>query len=214
MPQEGCEELGHWRKEEEVSLNRLHIVAEIQRWSRQVLEKPSSHFNGLPPCPYAKKAWLDRRVQVDFGGKETVMKHTKNWDDSLDLLIVVTEDWEWGDIDEWCDGENDKLSDDDLTLMAFVPGDDEEGTGQPEEEATDWEPLVEEPYAMVFIQRLSKVNAASMSLQQAGYYKNCKAGFLEYVTNRRERQHNAWIEEDEEEGCQQEDHQEDAACHS
>ena len=143
------------------------------------------------------------------------MKHTKNWDDSLDLLIVVTEDWEWGDIDEWCDGENDKLSDDDLTLMAFVPDNDEEGTGQPEEEATDWEPLVEEPYAMVFVQRLSKVNAASMSLEQAGYYKNCKAGFLKYVTNRRERQINAWTsQEDVEEGCQEEDQQEDAACHS
>ena len=209
MPQEGREELGHRRKEEEVILRQLHIVAEIQRWSHEVLQKSSAHFNGMPPCPFAKKAWLDRRVQVDFGGKDAVLKHAKDWDDSLDLLIVVTEDWKWGDIDEWCEGENDKLSDDDLTLMAFDPNAKGQDTGQPEEEATDWEPIVEEPYGMIFLQRLSKVNAASESLERSGYYKNCTAEFLEYVTNRRERQHNARTqEEDVEEGQQQ-----DASCH-
>lgn len=212
MPKEGSQELGNGRQEEEVgsSLWKLKVIAEIQQWSRQVLDRPSDHYNGLPPCPFARKAWADRKVKVTFGDKKEVIKQCLGWDESLDLLIVVTEDWEWGDIDEWCEGENEQLSDDDLTLMAFVPDSNAVPPGQPEEELEDWDPLIDEPYAMVFIQRLSAVNAASDKLERQGYYKNCSAEFLEYVTTRRERQTNARQAQrnerqeegsDEEEGC-------------
>ena len=40
------------------------IVQEIMQWSAVALEKPSSHFNDLPPCPYARAAWLDNKVSV------------------------------------------------------------------------------------------------------------------------------------------------------
>jgi hypothetical protein len=38
------------------------IVTEITQWSADALEKPSPFFNGLPPCPYARQAWMDSRV--------------------------------------------------------------------------------------------------------------------------------------------------------
>ena len=65
---------------------------------------------------------------------------------------------------------------------------------------------------MVFIQRLSEVNDASMSLERSGYYKNCTAKFLEYVNDRRERQHDA---RKQKEDVQEEDFEEgwqDACC--
>lgn len=202
MSKKGSEELGHRRQEEEVGSYRwrIQVATEIRRWSKQILERPSDHFNGLPPCPFARKAWAEKKVKISFGGKDKVMAYCKNWDDSLDLLIVVTEDWDWSDIDEWCEGENDKLSDDDLTLMAFVPGEGDGYHGQPEEEMEDWDHLLDDPYAMVFIQRLSAVNAASKKLEDRGYYKNCTATFLEYVKTRRERSSNAWKQEDAKEG--------------
>lgn len=185
--------MGNRRQEEEVGSShwRLQVVSEIQQWSSQVLEKPSKHFNGLPPCPFAKKAWLDKKVKVDFGDKKTVINRCMNWDDSLDLVIIVAEDWEWGEIDEWCENENNNLENDDLTLMAFVPCDDAITPGQSQEELEDWDHILDEPYAMVFIQRLTTVNAASEKLEQKGYYKNCTAEFLEYVKGRQSRTNNA-----------------------
>ena len=84
-----------------------------------MLERSSDHYNGFPPCPFARKAWLTNKVKIDFGGKKEVIKNCINWNDDIELLIVVVEDPKWGDIDSWCEAENDQLSNDDLTLMAF-----------------------------------------------------------------------------------------------
>ncbi|QDP47820.1 MAG: hypothetical protein Unbinned3138contig1001_39 [Prokaryotic dsDNA virus sp.] len=166
---------------------RLNVVTEIKNWSRQVLEKPSTHFNGLPPCPYARQAWSSESVKVDFGNAETIIKHCNNWDEKVELLIVVAENWDFKKLEEWCEEQNNILAKDDLTLMAFVPDDDAQDTGQPIEEQENWDSLIEELYAMVFIQRLSLVNGASKKLERKGYYKNCTAEFLEYVFKRRKR---------------------------
>ena len=42
------------------------IVEEILQWSTEALEKPSSFYNDLPPCPYARKAWMDDKVAILF----------------------------------------------------------------------------------------------------------------------------------------------------
>ena len=166
---------------------RLKVANEIRIWSNKILETPSDHYNGLPPCPFARKAWADNKVKISFGGKEEVIKHCLQWNDKIELLIVVIEDSDWRDIDEWCEEENIHLVNDDLALMAFVPESDSIPSGQPDEELEDWDHLIDEPYSMVFIQRLSIVNAASDKLERQGYYKNCTAEFLEYVNDRRER---------------------------
>ena len=171
--------------------HKMAVVEEIKRWSRDVLQQPSEFFNGLPACPYAFDAWVNNRVKITFGGQDQTVKSFDYLDDDrTDLVIVVVSDWDHDEIEPWCDDQNKLLVDQDLVLMPFVPGSGE-GTGQPEEEMVDWEPLVEEEYAMVFIQRLSDVVAASENLEEAGYYKNCTAEFLKYVKDRRERFHNA-----------------------
>jgi hypothetical protein len=184
---------------------RLKVVKELKTWSEQVLEKPSSHFNNLPPCPFARKAWAQKRVKIDFGGPEDINKWTSKWPPHVDLLIVVAEDWDCSEISSWCDRENSRLLDKDLTLMAFIPGDEGEDTGQPEEETSNWDYLIDDPYPMVFIQKLSHLNAASEMLERRGYYKNCTAGFLGYIKERRERSNNARKQEEDvkEEGCQE-----------
>ena len=173
------------------SRQKMLIVEEIKRWSRDVLQQPSDFFNGLPPCPYAFDAWVNNRVKITFGGQDQTLKSFDYLDDDrTDLVIVVVSDWKHDEIEEWCNMQNKILVEKDLVLMPFVPGSGV-GTGQPEEEMEDWEPLVDEEYAMVFIQRLSDVVAASENLENAGYYKNCTAEFLKYVKDRRERLDNA-----------------------
>jgi len=187
------------------SSHKIRVVEEIKRWSREVIERPSEFFNGLAPCPYAKASWINNRVAVDFGGSDRVEWHTQNWDDNTDLVIVVIESgWDFDKIEPWCERQNKTMADLDFTLMPFVPGEGI-GTGQPDDEACDWEPLIEEDYAMVFVQRLSEVNNASESLERSGYYKNCTAEFLKYVNSRRERFQHAWTQQ--EEGNEEEEEQ-------
>jgi len=38
------------------------VERDIRKWSHEFLEVPNKKLNGLPPCPYAKQAWLDNKV--------------------------------------------------------------------------------------------------------------------------------------------------------
>lgn len=67
--------------------------------------------------------------------------------------------------------------------MEFVPGIGVE-SGQPDDEMEDWPHLIDEDYAMVFIQRSSDLKQASEMLDKKGYYKNCTAQFKTYVSER------------------------------
>lgn len=42
------------------------ICEEILAWSAHTLQKPNPYYNGLPPCPYAQKAWEDEKVIILF----------------------------------------------------------------------------------------------------------------------------------------------------
>jgi len=163
---------------------KVRVVQELQRWSEQALTAPSAFFNGIPPCPYARQAWADSKVKVAFGGPSEVLALADGWSGSSDVIIVVAQDWPNEEIEGWCESQSKTLKEKDLTLMAFVPGGGPD-TGQPAEEMEDWDPLVDEEYAMVFIQSLSDVNDASESLEASGYYENCTPEFRKYVFDRR-----------------------------
>ena len=194
---------------------KLMVVEEIKRWINDVLSVPSDHFNGLPPCPYAKQAWVNGNVKVNFGGRRQIDEATYDWPQDSDVVIVViTEPWDFDDIEEWCEESNKLLANEDFVLMPFVPG-SKIDNGQPEEESTNWEPLLEDEYAMVFIQSLSELETASSHLMSKGYYKNCTEQFMKYVNNRAERYANARSQQEvhekgfEEEGFEEAGHQEE-----
>jgi hypothetical protein len=184
------------------SIWKIRVVQELQRWSGTALNTPSAFFGGIPACPYAKQAWAASKVQVDFGDESAVMDAVRGWDGLRDVIIVVAQDWPHDQIEEWCEKANQEIAKFDLTLMAFVPGSGPD-TGQPTEEMEDWVPLVDEEYAMVFIQVLSDLNAASESLEASGYYENCTPEFRKYVFDRRKGTDHARQEEVNEEARQE-----------
>jgi hypothetical protein len=58
----------------QVSVTPVHkIEADIRKWSHEFLEVPNDKLNGLPPCPYAKQAWLDNKVifSINTGARWT-----------------------------------------------------------------------------------------------------------------------------------------------
>ena len=40
------------------------IRKEVKTWSESYLEIPNIHLNKMPACPYAKKAWQDKKVDI------------------------------------------------------------------------------------------------------------------------------------------------------
>ena len=172
---------------------RETVRQEIELWADKVLAKPSDHFNGQPACPFALPALRRKAVQIFFGGQHAVNDICRMWPNlSIELALVVQDNDEWcsEDIEKWCESMNETLSSQDLVLMPFVPSSNAL-TGQAEEETTDWEPLIEDEYTMVFVQNLSALKNASDYLESKGYYQKCTSHFKEYVRHRSERLENA-----------------------
>ena len=131
--------------------------------------------SGLPACPYAKKAWADNRVGFCFKYNDhwqDLYTLISTWDDSKDVVILV--DFcplPLDEMDDYLNQLNEAISDGifinkDMFLMGFHPED--EGNELLEED--DFESTVEEPYAMIFLQRLTKLQEASNTLRMKGYY--------------------------------------------
>lgn len=156
------------------------IEQDIRSWSKEVLEVPNVHLNGLPACPYAKKAWMDNRVKViettdvyieALSHLELVLNGT------YDLLICASyklPDPE--DMDRWVKKMNSAMARVNAYFMCFHP---EYGAEEAELDFLyehEWESAVDEDYCMIFVQRLTDVDDKSRQLEKLGYYQAFNEG--------------------------------------
>ena len=152
------------------------VEADIRKWSHEFLEVPNEKLNGLPPCPNAKQAWLDDKVTFSVNtGIEGLVEEVKKFEQhDYDIVVWANQylpDMEY--LDGYCDGINEAMSiaGKDMHLMVFHPDYDAKEAGLDfliDEDATD-DGLV---YCMVFVQRLSTLDDAALSLEKSGYYKH------------------------------------------
>ncbi len=42
----------------------MNLEQEVEKWIEESISKPNKIFGNLPPCPYARKAWKDKKVSV------------------------------------------------------------------------------------------------------------------------------------------------------
>ena len=155
------------------------VKAEIRDWSAAALEKPNQFFNGMAPCPYARKAWSEGKVAVLFkyeASQQVLYSTVSQFDDNYDLAIIVDfEFYEDSDVfHTYLDEMNDVIADGmfldrDIWVMGFHPEDEE--SEFVEEMALDFDPYVEDEYALIFVQRLSKLQEAADKLATKGYYE-------------------------------------------
>ena len=153
-----------------------HVEQDIRDWSHNFLEIPNAKLNGLPPCPYAKQAWLDDKVTFSINtgldGLADAVKQFESHD--YDIVVWASEvlpEMEY--LDGFCDGMNEALSIQgaDMHLMQFHPdyGAQEAGLEFLLQEGVS-DPDLE--YCMVFVQKLSLLDDAALSLEKSGYYKH------------------------------------------
>ena len=60
----------------------------IEDWILDFLSQPNSAFDNLPPCPYAKKAWLDGNVEVkEFVSFAEMRKDLAEWNNEVIIYL-------------------------------------------------------------------------------------------------------------------------------
>ena len=152
------------------------VEADIRKWSKDFLEVPNAKLNGLPPCPYARKAWADNKVVFSINtGLDGLMDEVRKFNDHDYEIVVWAEenlpDMEY--LDGYCDGINElaSVAGIDLHLMVFHPDYDATEAGLDflvDDGVTD-DSL---SYCMVFVQLLSKLDDASLYLEKSNYYEH------------------------------------------
>ena len=169
-----------------------NIRTEIREWSKHSLEKANENYNGFPPCPYAAKAWIDNKVDIQFKydiSPEKLYANISHYNDDYELIILVDFDYdpEPERFHDYLVGVNEAISKDafqdaDIYVMGFHPEDDANEILESDSFETD----VEEVYAMVFIQRLSVLEKAAEKLRSKGYYDRTHGNYAvdEILQNR------------------------------
>ena len=61
----------------------------IQKWIRNFVTKPNPVFGNLPPCPYARKAWKDKKVKVTYDRAVLIEDYNKLKSGELDLIMII-----------------------------------------------------------------------------------------------------------------------------
>jgi len=153
------------------------VISELADWAHLSLNVPNEFFNNLPPCPFARQAWTDQKVAVvfdDTNSWQSLYSCVSQFDDSYDMAILVRKNHLGPpeDLHEYLGAMNEAISqgffiDKDIWLMGCHP---EDGEAEFVDKNLEFEEMVEEPYLMVFIQRLSKIQEAAYKLVNKGYY--------------------------------------------
>jgi len=146
----------------------------LSKWITEFLSTPSLTFNKLPPCPYAKKAWLDGAVHTHYLNETFEIKmwiaaelenYTYHWPKGKEVVVL-------------CFNPN-RITPTELSQIVekTKPLLDSRGyialEDHPEEiEQVDGKILNQGTYGLVLIQEKSKLNTARKWLKNKGYYKN------------------------------------------
>ena len=157
---------------------RKKITKDILNWSINFVEKKSNKLNDWPICPYAKQALIDEKVAILFkydSHYQVLYSTISQFEDIFDLAIIVDlgNNKSAEDFHNYLDDINTAISDGmfidkDMWVMGFHPDDEPSDF----EEEVDFDPVTEVEYAMIFVQRLSKLQVAADKLNKRGYYNS------------------------------------------
>ena len=65
------------------------MTKEVEDWINEVISKPNKIFGNLPPCPYARKAWKDKKVKVTYDRIVSEQDYEKVKSGELDLIMII-----------------------------------------------------------------------------------------------------------------------------
>lgn len=160
------------------------IKAEIADWSQEVLEVACDNYAGLPPCPFARKAWSDGVVSVevvDNIAEVLVDAHFVDPDSEFVMVYAVI------------DSGGLTIEQFDAVLEEFnAIGNGVWLMGAHHEAPTsDLMPEIESKtgveYGLILVQSLEHLVVASDKLRNTGYYDRFNEQDMAYIDRRKEK---------------------------
>tara|TARA_B100000424_G_scaffold262226_1_gene248035 strand:- start:865 stop:1443 length:579 start_codon:yes stop_codon:yes gene_type:complete len=178
------------------------VKKEVRLWSKHYLEVPNAHLNRLPACPYAKKAWLDKKVDIqlrdpDKGYISNLHKLVKELDfEKKEILIfcdLFYKEYSLNRFQKIIDKFNDKYNLEDVYFMGFHPynppnEEEQEFLLNPTGDATNL-PDSKVDFSMMLIQKFSQLQDASDRLRRMGYYDKWPRDYYQEVVESRHEQY-------------------------
>tara|TARA_B100001057_G_scaffold28080_1_gene25812 strand:+ start:2842 stop:3339 length:498 start_codon:yes stop_codon:yes gene_type:complete len=158
----------------------------IDDWIQNFLSKPSKIFNNLPPCPYAKKAWLDESVlthwiddtfEIKLWISAEIENYTYHWPKGKEVVILgfdpsrITPE----ELSKIIDNTKPMLDERGFIALEDHPDDPEVVEGIKLNHGT---------YGLVLIQEKEKLNTARAWLEKKNYYKNWTKEYKKEVQDR------------------------------
>jgi hypothetical protein len=177
---------------EKIQPTRKQIIDDVRLWSKHFLEVPNLHLGGVPACPFAKKAWLDKKVWVSVKSKYIPYKKElnnclKNLDFSVvEILIFCDPYFSYSSNELYIATEeyNKNYNKKNLFFMSFHPSNpatkkEQKFLVSPNNNTNL--PSPDYKYSMMLVQKFSQLQAASDKLHGQGYYKLWPKGYYQDV---------------------------------
>ena len=148
-------------------MNQQQVTEDVKAWIAEFVTKPNPLLQNLPPCPYAKQAILEDKVQIVVPTEGTVsyaIQHAlTNFDHNMDLVMLVFDAHHY-DADMFADvvaKANDTI-DKNFVLLDDHPGNEENINGVK---------MNNGDYAIVFVQKTDKLDEGHRYLSEhTDYY--------------------------------------------
>ena len=158
----------------------MSATNEVIKWVKEFVEVPHPVFADLPPCPYAKQARLDGKVEfVEVPTSDPDSLINKHIDEfnfvEKDVLVLIFQPERWS-VDETvnlADNLNEKYKTQNILIMEDHPL---------KAEAVKDVKLNQGKYILFFVQSRTKVATFEKMLRKTEYYKNWDSKYEEEVT--------------------------------
>lgn len=158
------------------------VKADIERWITNFVEVPHPALGGWPPCPYAKKARLERdfdvRVGIDpYYDLVNISKHGLNGK-SVVIIAYDPAVWNYEQFSYSLNEANSKyLLRNDIIALEDHPADPEIVNGIAMNQGT---------YSLALVQSLSDLNVKAKHMASKGFYDTWPEEYLELLFKHRE----------------------------
>jgi len=142
------------------------IQQQLEAWLVDFVEKPNPMLNGWAPCPYARRARVTNRFDIQFAEPQdlvTVIQAAAKELHHRDVVAVCIDSSKISaeDLEQLVAEQNQLLASQDVLLLEDHPD---------AVEIINGVHMNFGACAIVFVQQLSKINEASEQLKNQGYY--------------------------------------------
>jgi hypothetical protein len=156
-------------------MNFEQAKKDIEQWIVEFVEKPNPLLNGWAPCPYARQARLNDRVEIRQGCFNPIddLKHITMADRDVIAYVYDCKRWSADEFNELVKIANMvHLSAQGLIALADHPDDVELVNGVAMNQGT---------YAIVFVQDITKLNHFAKILGDKGFYDGWDEEYLKVL---------------------------------